>query len=203
MVTVRGPGNGIVGYCFLTATTSNFTTTGPWPSTLPGQLQGTLTAIPPGTTPKQAQALLEPSKRTVRIEIIPAPDPQVTIDIDFQGGQGFQRVLQFAAPQPVPASYRFGFAASTGLFTDVHLIRNLTVSTLTPLPGNNRSALQRRHQVHAAARTSMQMQSCSVPVISRRHMTRVKRRSVPESQKGARFIIGCAEVRARWFNGHS
>jgi hypothetical protein len=78
MVTVRGPGDGTVGYCFLTATTSNFTTTGPWPSTLPGQLQGTLTAIPPGTTPEQAQALLEPGRRTVRIRITPAPNPQVT-----------------------------------------------------------------------------------------------------------------------------
>jgi hypothetical protein len=45
MVTVRGPGDGTVGYCWLTATTSNFTTTPPWPSTLPGQLQGTLTSI--------------------------------------------------------------------------------------------------------------------------------------------------------------
>lgn len=143
MVTVRGPGDGTVGYCFLTATTSNFTTTGPWPSTLPGQLHGTLTAIPPGTTPQQAQALLEPSKRTVRIRITPAPNPQVTIDLDFQDGQGFQRVLAFAAPQPVPASYRFGFAASTGLFTDVHLIRNVTVSTLTPLRPN--ADPQRRH----------------------------------------------------------
>jgi hypothetical protein len=147
MVTVRGPGNGTVGYCFLTATTSNFTTTPPWPSTLPGQLQGALTSIPPGTTPAQAQALLEPSKRTVRIRITPAPDPQVTIDIDFQDGQGFQRVLAFAAPQPVPASYRFGFAASTGLFTDVHLIRNVTVSTLTPLePNANANASTRAHR---------------------------------------------------------
>lgn len=133
MVTVRGPGNGTVGYCWLTATTSNFTTTPPWPSTLPGQLQGSLTTIPSGTTPQQAQTLLEPSKRTVRIRITPAPNPQVTIDLDFQDGQGFQRVLTFDAPQPVPDSYRFGFAASTGLFTDVHLIRNLVVSTLRPI----------------------------------------------------------------------
>jgi hypothetical protein len=143
MVTVRGPGNGTAGYCFLTATTSNFTTAGPWPSTLPGQLQGTLTAIPPGTTPEQAQALLEPGRRTVRIRITPAPNPQVTIDLDFHAGQGFQRVLAFAAPQPEPASYRFGFAASTGLFTDVHLIRNVTVSTLTPLRPN--ADPRRRH----------------------------------------------------------
>lgn len=53
-------------------------------------------------------------KRTVRIRITPAPDPQASIDIDFNDGQGFQRMLDFAAPQPVPDSYRFGFAASTG-----------------------------------------------------------------------------------------
>jgi hypothetical protein len=133
MVTVRGPGNGVTGYCWLTATTSNTTTTGPWPSTLPGRLQGTLTAIPPGSTPVQAQALLEPSKRTVRIQITPAPNPQATVDIDFQDGQGFRRVLAFEAPQPVPTTYRFGFAASTGLFTDVHLLRNVTLSTLRPI----------------------------------------------------------------------
>ncbi|GAB3144982.1 hypothetical protein GCM10027290_24100 [Micromonospora sonneratiae] len=137
MVTVRGPGNGTEGYCFLTATTSNFTTTGPWPSTLPGQLQGPLTSLPPGVTPQQAEALLEPSKRTVTVRVSPAPNPQVTVSIDFNDGNGSQQVLAFAAPQPVPATYKLGFAASTGLFTDVHLIRNVSVSSLEPLPTLN------------------------------------------------------------------
>ncbi|MGA8116666.1 MAG: hypothetical protein WCA46_23775 [Actinocatenispora sp.] len=132
MVTVRGPGDGTTGYCWLDATTSNKTTTGPWPSTLPGQLQGTLTSIPPGTSPEDAQTLLEPSKRTVHIQITPAPDPTVTVSIDFQDGQGSQQVLSFDAPEPVPANYSFGFAGSTGLFTDVHLIRKLTISTVRP-----------------------------------------------------------------------
>ncbi|MGW7309578.1 hypothetical protein ACWGI1_28920, partial [Streptomyces sp. NPDC054835] len=52
VVTVRGPGDGTVGYCFLTATTSNFTTTPPWPSTLPGSLQGPLTTLPADATPQ-------------------------------------------------------------------------------------------------------------------------------------------------------
>lgn len=149
MVTVRGPGNGHVGYCFLTATTSNFTTTGPWPSTLPGELQGPLTNIPPNATPEEAQRLLEPARRTVRIQITPAPSPRVFIDLDFHDGRGFQRVLDFDAPEPVPATYRFGFGASTGLFTDVHLLRNVSVSTLEPAPPppapeRRRAAVSRR-----------------------------------------------------------
>ena len=134
MVTVRGPGDGVDGYCFLTATTSNFTTTGPWPSTLPGDLQGPLTTMPPGVTPQEADTLLRDSARTVTVAVSPAPSPQVTVDIDFHDGNGTQRVLDFAAPEPVPDSYKFGFAASTGLFTDVHLIGNLSVRTERPLP---------------------------------------------------------------------
>ncbi|SCD28418.1 MULTISPECIES: DUF7507 domain-containing protein [unclassified Streptomyces] len=90
MVTLRGPGDGTTGYCFLTATTSNFSTTGPWPSTLPGQLQGPTTSLPAGVT-----------------------------------------------PAAVPSTYKFGFAASTGLFTDVHLIRNVSVHPAAALPQLN------------------------------------------------------------------
>ncbi|MGK4585833.1 DUF7507 domain-containing protein [Kitasatospora sp. HPMI-4] len=137
MVTVRGPGDGTEGYCFLTATTSNFTTTGPWPSTLPGKLQGPLTVLPPGATPAEAEAALEPSRRSVHIELTPAPNPVLTVSVDFNDGGGFQQVLSTPAPTPVPSTYKFGFAASTGLFTDVHLIRNLVVTTDQPLPRLN------------------------------------------------------------------
>ncbi|MFI0939222.1 hypothetical protein [Streptomyces sp. NPDC021020] len=137
MVTLRGPGDGTEGYCFLTATTSNFSTTGPWPSTLPGQLQGPTTSLPADATPAQAEALLEPSRRTVTVEVSPAPDPVITVSIDFHDGNGTQQVLSAPAPQPVPSTYKFGFAASTGLFTDVHLIRNVTVHPAAALPRLN------------------------------------------------------------------
>ncbi|WUS97879.1 hypothetical protein OHA46_14860 [Streptomyces sp. NBC_00708] len=135
MVTLRGPGDGIEGYCFLTATTNNFSTTGPWPSTLPGQLHGPATEV--SSDPVQAEQDLEPSRRRVHVVITPAPDPQVTVSIDFNDGNGSQQVLQAAAPDPVPATYKFGFAASTGLFTDTHLIRNVAVRTERPLPRLN------------------------------------------------------------------
>ncbi|MFF4197822.1 hypothetical protein [Nonomuraea sp. NPDC001831] len=132
MVTVRGPGNGTAGYCFVTATTSNFTTTGPWPSTLPGNLQGPTRTVP--SDPRAAQAVLEESKRTVNVRITPAPNPEVTISIDFNDGNGMQEVLSLPAPQPVPETYKFGFGASTGLFTDVHLIRNVVVRPVAERP---------------------------------------------------------------------
>ncbi|MFE6868769.1 hypothetical protein ACFVFS_19690, partial [Kitasatospora sp. NPDC057692] len=137
MVTVRGPGDGTTGYCFLTATTSNFTTTGPWPSTLPGQLQGPLTVMPPLATPVQAETLLEPSRRQVNVHLTPAPSPVLTISVDFNDGTGPHQVLSTPAPTPVPSTYKFGFAGSTGLFTDVHLIRNVVVTTDQPLPALN------------------------------------------------------------------
>lgn len=134
MVTLRGPGDGTEGYCFLTATTNNFSTTGPWPSTLPGRLQGPLTELPAGATPVQAETALEPSRRRVHVQITPAPDPVVDVSVDFNDGTGPHQVLSTPAPQPLPATYKFGFAASTGLFTDVHLIRNVAVSSDQPLP---------------------------------------------------------------------
>ncbi|WP_327349510.1 hypothetical protein OG772_15320 [Streptomyces sp. NBC_01321] len=137
MVTVRGLGDGTEGYCFLTATTSNFTTTGPWPSTLPGNLQGPLTVLPPGATPAEAEAALEPSRRRVHVQLTPAPNPVLTVSVDFNDGTGPHQVLSTPAPQPVPPTYKFGFAASTGLFTDVHLIRNVVVTSAQPLPRLN------------------------------------------------------------------
>lgn len=133
MVTVRGPGQGTEGYCFLTATSTNLPA-GPWTSTLaPDTLQGpepgvTLASL----TPEQASAALEATKRTVTIVLTPSPNPHVTVSIDF--GAGPVEVLDFDAPVPVPPTYKFGFAASTGSFDDVHLIRTTTVQAFVALP---------------------------------------------------------------------
>ncbi|MFA1541840.1 hypothetical protein [Actinomadura monticuli] len=133
IVTARGPGNGVDGYCVLDATMGNRTARGPWPSTLPGQLHGALRTMPAGVTPARAEKLLEPVKRTVRVTVTPGPDPVASVDIDFEDGDGFQRVLRFPAPKPVPRTVKFGFASSTGPLTDVHLIRRVVVRS-APTP---------------------------------------------------------------------
>lgn len=127
IVTARGPGNGVDGYCVLAATISKKPTLGPWRSTLPGQLHGAFETMPAAVTSRQAETLLEPAKRTVRVALSREPAPVVTVDIDFQDGHGFRQVLRFPAPEPIPNTIRFGFAASTGPLTDVHLIRHVTV----------------------------------------------------------------------------
>ncbi|MGW1676966.1 hypothetical protein [Saccharopolyspora sp. NPDC002376] len=85
------------------------------PSTLPGNLQGPLTELPPAATPAEAQTALEPSRRRGHVVLTPAPTP-------------------------VPQTYEFGFAASTGLFTDVHLIRNVVIDSEQPRPRSRRTA---------------------------------------------------------------
>lgn len=140
MVTVRGPGNGIEGYCYITATTDfphSRPPSLPWPSNIPGNLHGSLTQFTPPVTPESAQRELEPSRRRVHVQLTPGPQPRLIVSVDFADGAGPHRVLDIAAPTPVPPTYKFGFAASTGHFTDVHLIRNLAVATDRPLPRLN------------------------------------------------------------------
>jgi hypothetical protein len=132
MVTVRGSGNGLNGYCFLDATYTGAHDANGWASSLPGELHGPTTEVS-RDDPAQAEQDLEESKRTVTVELTPAPDPVLTVWVDFHDGQGVQQVLRTQAPQPVPDTYKFGFAASTGVWSDVHLIRNVVVGE--PAPG--------------------------------------------------------------------
>ena len=90
--------------------------------------------LPPGTTPAEAETVLTRSQRTITVEVTPTPDSQVNVWVDFHDGTGPHQELSAPAPEPIPQTYKFGFASSTGLFTDVHLIRTVTVSTVRPLP---------------------------------------------------------------------
>ncbi|WP_067473233.1 DUF7507 domain-containing protein [Actinomadura hibisca] len=113
-VSVRGPGAGMNGYCVLGATVTG--NTAKPSSTLPGKLRA---------------ASLGTAKRTVDLQITPGATPRLTLSVDF--GSGPVTVLRDMALPGAPSTYKFGFAASTGASTNVHLIRNLTVSTQLPL----------------------------------------------------------------------
>jgi hypothetical protein len=131
-ITVRGPGDGTDGYCFLDSTATRLgQTTPPWDSTLPFSLRSDVDAVP--ADPAAAEAVLVPERRTVTVTISPAPDPVVTVDLS-RGDNAVHRVLTFDAPRPVPEYYKFGFSASTGSFTDVHLIRNVVLESVDPVP---------------------------------------------------------------------
>ncbi|MCZ4303015.1 DUF7507 domain-containing protein [Microbacterium oxydans] len=116
-VTLRGPGDGYEGYCFLASTRL-----GPpgGASTLPGEIRN---AVGP-----------DEAVRNVRVTVSPDEFPVVTVEIDFTGTRtAYQTVLSYVMDERPPATYKFGFAASTGAETDVHLIRNVQVMSVNPL----------------------------------------------------------------------
>ena len=113
-VGIRGPGEGRNGYCYLAGTIPAQGVA----STLPGVLRGTTVAD---------------AVRRTRVTVSPDTLPTVTVEIDFNDGRGYRTILSHTMTTPVPATYKFGFAAGTGQFTDVHLIRNVAISTVTPL----------------------------------------------------------------------
>jgi len=122
-VTLRGPGNGLSGYCYMASTVVAGSPPGKPTSSLPGRLSATT---------------LGAAKRTIHVVISPAPTPLITVQIDFDDGMGFRTVINnLAAPAGTPATYKFGFAGSTGGVTDVHLLRNVVVGTVTPLASLN------------------------------------------------------------------
>jgi hypothetical protein len=78
----------------------------------------------------------EDAKRLVRVTITPGDFPTVTVYVAFDGKQSTlddkaaSRVLEYKMAEKMPETFKFGFTGSTGDMTDVHLIRNLEVSTL-------------------------------------------------------------------------
>lgn len=112
-VAIRGAGQGVTGYPYLTGTDR-------------GELPNF--DFPNATTREQAVP------RRVRITL--TPDNQVSVDIDFFDGNGFVPVIETYdlnnAPgqPPLPATFKFGFAASTGTGTNIHDIRAFLITTV-------------------------------------------------------------------------
>ncbi|QIM17823.1 hypothetical protein G7066_02370 [Leucobacter coleopterorum] len=112
-VTLRGPGDGFDGYCMLATTVANDN------STLPGSLAGTDLAT---------------ATRNVRVLVSPGDFPTVTVEIDFSGTRtNYQTVLSYVMTDKAPATYKFGFGASTGGNRNVHLVRNVAIRSVEDL----------------------------------------------------------------------
>ncbi|GAA4846714.1 DUF11 domain-containing protein [Luteimicrobium xylanilyticum] len=116
-ITVRGPGSGTTGYCFQGSTASDSGA-----STLAGNLEGS------GYTEDQA--------RTVNVQVTPSDSPggsRVIVQVRYADGGPWTTELDVPAPSNLPGTYKFGFSASTGGSTNVHLVRNVVVQTIDPL----------------------------------------------------------------------
>jgi uncharacterized repeat protein (TIGR01451 family) len=73
------------------------------------------------------------------VRITLTPDFVLTVEIDRNGGNNFQRVVgplrlnQFPNQDP-PETFKFGFASSTGDATNIHEIQNLVITSNAPPP---------------------------------------------------------------------
>lgn len=97
-------------------------------------LTGTRTGEIPGLDFPNVQVRSETVRRTVRI--ILTPDNNISVDIDFNDGRGFVNVIRplnlTAAQGPLPETFKFGFAASTGDQVNIHEIRTFRITTVPP-----------------------------------------------------------------------
>jgi hypothetical protein len=120
-VALRGPGDGMTGYCLL-ATTATDEKIGSYKN---GDVYGA------GFDGSLNADELEDAKRLVKLKVADGTHPEVTVDIDFMDGEGWTRVLEATMPFRAPDTFKFGFASSTGAATDVHLLRHLRVETFS------------------------------------------------------------------------
>ncbi|MCD4527122.1 sortase domain-bontaining protein [Nocardioides sp. cx-173] len=140
VITLRGPGDGLIGYCYLASTT-------PADAADPNDPGTTLNG---GTGTLRARTLAG-SWRQVNITVTPAPDPRVIVQVRYNpsaAGDPWITELDVPAPAGLPSTYKFGLAGSTGGQTDVHLIRNAVVRSVNPL-----AELQLEKQVDRSAGT--------------------------------------------------
>lgn len=126
VITLRGPGSGLTGYCWLDATVPKPITNPTHPGTTLNGGTGTLRA-----------ATLAASKRTVNVQITPVtpanPVARVIVQVRYTDAGPWVTELDIPAPPNTPSTYKFGFSASTGGSNDVHLIRQTRIETIVPL----------------------------------------------------------------------
>ena len=116
-VTLRGPGDGRTGYC--------------WLATQRLDRREQMLDWSGGGTPAQ---LLAGAQRNVRVTISPEVRPLVTVEIDFSGDRtAYRTVLQHRLAEDAPATWKLGFAAATGAERNVQLVRDVEVRTVEPL----------------------------------------------------------------------
>lgn len=121
-VAVRGQGSGIDGYEYLTG------------NVLPFSLDNAASG-----------ATREDSLRRVTVELTPEGNLTVIVRADLNKDSDFDDANETATPisnfnvtapaannAPLPSTFKFGFAGSTGSFNNIHEIRNLAITSVVP-----------------------------------------------------------------------
>lgn len=117
-VTVRGPGHGHEGYCWLAT----------------AQLSSATQRLDVSDSWSPEAVVREAARRNVRVTVSPDEYPTVVVEIDFTGTRtAYQTVLTTTATEPAPATYKLGLVGATGALRDVHLVGEVEVRTVEPL----------------------------------------------------------------------
>jgi uncharacterized repeat protein (TIGR01451 family) len=123
-IALRGPGQGLTGYCYLTG------------ATLPSGKSVRATAGSTSATTAPTADL----GRSIRITVSSARFPVVTVFHGQTAGASdanMTQVLQYTMTTPAPQSFKLGYVASTGAVSDTHLIREVKVSSIENLSALN------------------------------------------------------------------
>ncbi|MEZ3160898.1 hypothetical protein AB1K54_10175 [Microbacterium sp. BWT-B31] len=128
VITLRGPGQGQQGYCWIDATIRR-------PIKYPGNPGTSLN----GGTGTLRAGTREQSHRVVNLQVTPvtasSPVPRVIVQVQYQPNGPWVLELDAPGPPNPPSTYKLGYSGSTGGATDVHLVRNVVVSTVEPIEG--------------------------------------------------------------------
>ena len=108
-IGVRGPGEGMTGYCWLGGT-------------------GVF------STPLNVDSALRRTAAGVQVAVQITMDPPSDVDPEIQVAINGTDVLDVPEPTDLPPTFKFGFAASTGGSNDIHEINDLQVATVNLLP---------------------------------------------------------------------
>ncbi len=117
-VVLRGPGTGTKGYCYLSA------------ANLPTATQNLHVTVADPSVVTTAMA------RTFRVTVSPEQYPTVTVYTAFTPDAALKQVLQYKMTDAAPATYQFGFTASSGSTVGTHLIGNVAAATVEPVITN-------------------------------------------------------------------
>ena len=113
-VTLRGPGTGQTGYCILErVNVASYGAIG---------------------APRSRTRTAAGVKRTVHIVLDPPSQAGAHILVQMNFGSGFVTIMNAPEPANPPATFKFGFAASTGGANNIHEINATVINTILPVP---------------------------------------------------------------------
>lgn len=109
---------------------------GPAPGT--AFVSGTAGLSPTPATPARGLTPADPNFRQLTITMVPAGAGALALTVQLQTGATVATVLSGVVVSGLPANVRFGLSASTGAFTNIHEVRNFTLTggilTATEVP---------------------------------------------------------------------